>query len=145
MVPRKVFFQSSKGIRQGDPPSPILFKLVVNALSILMDWTKSRGIIEGFHIANNGFSINHLQFADDTMCFFKANEIQVMQLKDILQIFETLSGLKINLLKNKVARIEVEGEELDILKFWDVRPLNGLSSIWDYHWEGLLDLYLFEI
>lgn len=56
----KGFFDSSKGIRQGDSLSPFLFTLVADALSELMERAKVKGIIEGYTIGNNGFSINHL-------------------------------------------------------------------------------------
>lgn len=56
----KGFFGSSRGLRQGDPLSPLLFTLVANGLSELMAQAKVRGIIEGYTIGNEGFSINHL-------------------------------------------------------------------------------------
>lgn len=108
----KGFFESSRGIRQGDPLSPFLFTLVADALSELMAKAKSRGIIEGFAIGNIGFAINHLQFTDDTMCFLKAKDSQVCVLKDILRIFEIISGFKINMSKTKIAGIEVGEYEL---------------------------------
>lgn len=73
---------------------------MANDLSELMARAKVRGITEGYTIGNEGFSVNHLRFADDTMCFLKADVSQIRWLKDILKIFETISGLKIQLVKN---------------------------------------------
>lgn len=46
------------------------------------------------------------------MCFLKVDASQVRWLKDILKIFETISGLKINLSKTSTAGIEVRGNVL---------------------------------
>lgn len=142
----KGFFESSRGIQQGDPLSPFLFTLVVDALSEPMAKAKSRGVIEGFPIGNVGYAINHLHFVNGTMCFLKAEDSQVYLLKDILRIFETISDLKINLLKTTLAGIAVAEEE--VLRFarimecqvdtWPMKylelPLGGVSkslSFWD--------------
>lgn len=92
----KSFFDSFRGIKQGDPFSSFLFTLVADGLSELMERAKVRGIIEGYSVGNHGFSINHLQFADDTMCCLKAKESQVSNMKNILCIFYLISRLKVN-------------------------------------------------
>lgn len=38
-----------------------------------------------------------LQFVDDTICFLKAEEEQVLNQKNILLIFETISALKVKI------------------------------------------------
>lgn len=106
------FFESSRGIRQGDPLSHFLFTFVADTLSNLMAKAKYRGIIKGFPNGNAGFAINHLQFADDTICFLKAEKSQVLLLKDTLRIFEIIYGLKSNLSKTTMADIVVGAEEV---------------------------------
>ncbi len=44
------FFNSSKGLQQGDPLSPLLFLLVMEVLSRLFKKTKERGFIRGFQV-----------------------------------------------------------------------------------------------
>jgi hypothetical protein len=63
------FFQTKKGVRQGDPLSPILFNLVVDMLVTLIFRAKSNGKISGVvpHLVDDGPSI--LQYADDTILF----------------------------------------------------------------------------
>jgi hypothetical protein len=41
------YFQTHKGLRQGDPLSPIIFNLVVDILAILIARAKEDGQVEG--------------------------------------------------------------------------------------------------
>jgi hypothetical protein len=63
------YFQTRKGLRQGDPLSPMLFNIVADMLAILIERAKSDGQIEGVipHLVDGGLSI--LQYADDTILF----------------------------------------------------------------------------
>ena len=64
-------FQTRKGLRQGDPLSPILFNLVADMLAVLVSRAKNnshfRGVVE--NLVDDGLSI--LQYADDTVLFLK--------------------------------------------------------------------------
>ena len=52
-------FQTLKGLRQGDPLSPILFNIVVDMLAILINRAKEDGQVAGVvpHLIDNGLSI----------------------------------------------------------------------------------------
>jgi hypothetical protein len=41
------FFQTKKGVRQGDPLSPILFNLVADMIATLIFWAKTNGQMKG--------------------------------------------------------------------------------------------------
>lgn len=56
----KGFFSSSRGIRQGDPLSPFLFTLVVDAFSALMSKALLNSLIDGFGVGRDGIRISHL-------------------------------------------------------------------------------------
>ena len=96
------YFQTKKGLRQGDPLSPILFNIVVDMLAIILSRAKEEGQIKGVvtHLVENGLSI--LQYADDTVLFFDHDIEQAKNLKLLLGTFEQLSGLKINFHKSEL-------------------------------------------
>ncbi|XP_059623077.1 uncharacterized protein LOC132266242 [Cornus florida] len=69
------FFGSSRGLRQGDPLSPFLFIIVMEALSRLMRRAVELGFIKGFMVGGGDvhhMEISHLLFVDDTSVFCEA-------------------------------------------------------------------------
>jgi len=96
------YFQTKKGLRQGDPLSPILFNLVADMLTLFITRAKAAGQVSGVvpHLVDDGLSI--LQYADDTILFMEHNLEQAHNMKTILCAFEQLSGLKINFHKSEI-------------------------------------------
>ena len=96
------YFQTKKGLRQGDPMSPILFNIMVDMLSILIKRAKNDGQIKGVipHLLEDGLSI--LQYADDTIIFMDHDLEQAKNMKLLLSVFEQLFGLKINFHKSEI-------------------------------------------
>ncbi|XP_035831953.1 uncharacterized protein LOC118480996 [Helianthus annuus] len=60
-------FKCNKGMRQGDPISPFLFVIVMEALSCLISTACHLGIFKGVDLPNDGPSLSHLFFADDAI------------------------------------------------------------------------------
>ena len=71
------FFPSSKGLRQGDPLSPYLFIIGMEALSCLINRA-----VEGNYLADSNLTvgsgedlvISHLLYADDTLIFLPGKQ-----------------------------------------------------------------------
>ena len=68
------FFNSSRGIWQGDPRSPLLFVLVIEALIRMVNATIEQGLLTSFPMGERVFSdlvVSHSLFANDTLIFVK--------------------------------------------------------------------------
>ena len=96
------YFQTKRGLRQGDPMSPILFNIVADMLALLIKRAKDDGQIRGVipNFLDGGLSI--LQYADDTIIFIDHDLEQAKNLKLLLCAFEQVSGLKINFHKSEI-------------------------------------------
>jgi hypothetical protein len=64
------YFQTKKGLRQGDPLSPMLFNIVADMLAIMIERAKADGQIEGVipHLVDGGLSV--LQYVVTQFFFF---------------------------------------------------------------------------
>lgn len=97
------YFPTLCGVRQGDPFSPFLFNMVVDALASILDKAKAAGHIRGIvpHLAG-GCGISLLQYADDTIIMVEGSAADITNLKFLLLCFQQMSGLKINFDKSDV-------------------------------------------
>ena len=96
------FFGNSRGLCQGDPLSLLLFAIVMEALSRLLDGAILVGHISSFTIgtkSNTTLMVAHLLFADDALIFCDTSTSQIEYLQEILSSFEAVLGLHINLAK----------------------------------------------
>ena len=104
----KDFFGSSRELHQRDPLSPLLFAIVMEALSRLLDGVVLARHISGFTIgtrSNTPLMVTHLLFANDTLIFCDAFASQVEYLREILASFKVVSGLHINLAKSELVLV----------------------------------------
>ncbi|XP_062086176.1 uncharacterized protein LOC133792286 [Humulus lupulus] len=94
-------FQGVKGLHQGDPISPLLFVLVMEYLSRLLQFGAMQPTF-WFHPMCKSLKIINLCFADDLVIFCKANYNSVQIIKQLFDEFCTSSGMKANLNKSQV-------------------------------------------
>lgn len=92
----------TRGLRQGDPLSPVLFILCTEVLSGLCKIAQQNGSLLGLQVSQKSPHVNHLLFADDTILFCKTNERNCKVLGSILKEYEWSSGQSINLEKSTV-------------------------------------------
>lgn len=92
------YFQTQKG----DHMSPIHFNIDADMLAVLIARAKEDGQVGGLipHLMDGGMSI--LQYVDDTIIFMEHNLDKAINMKQILCLFEQLSGLKINFHKSEL-------------------------------------------
>ncbi|CAL5438187.1 unnamed protein product [Camellia sinensis] len=106
-------FSPQRGLRQGDPLSPLLFNLAAEGLHKLLSRASQLDLIKGVKVGHNSVLLTHLQFADDTLLFCEAQVEEVRKLKRVLRCFEIMSALKINFHKSVVCGVGVSKELLD--------------------------------
>jgi hypothetical protein len=77
------YIKSHKGMRQGDPFSPILFNFVADELTRMVHRAQANGLFSGMinHIVDNGVAI--LQYANDTIICLKHDINGARNLKPI--------------------------------------------------------------
>ncbi|KAJ0911011.1 putative RNA-directed DNA polymerase [Helianthus annuus] len=93
-------FSCFRGVRQGDPLSPFIFILAMEAFSSFMTSASAAGLIKGIQLPNNGPNISHLIFADDVMLLGTWEDESVININRLMRCFFLISGLKINLHKS---------------------------------------------
>lgn len=108
---RGEFFRSFKGLRQGDPLSPLLFNLVADALSAMLTRAASAGLIQGLVPSLVAGGITHLQYADDTILLLQFSVENLTNIRRILACYETMSGMKINFDKSEVFTVGLSVED----------------------------------
>ncbi|GJS93656.1 putative RNA-directed DNA polymerase, eukaryota, reverse transcriptase zinc-binding domain protein [Tanacetum coccineum] len=108
-------FKLERGLRQGDPLSPFLFLIVVEALQISILEACEKGFFKGIHLANNGANISLLQYADDALFFGDWSRTNAMYLIHILKCFELASGLKVNMSKSRLIGLGILMSEVENL------------------------------
>ena len=102
------FFGSSRGLRQGDPLSPLVFLLIMEVLSRILKKTEDNGLLHGFQVGpvnSIGVRISHLLFADDTILFCDASKDQLLSIRLALSCFQAFTGLKVNIGKSEIVLV----------------------------------------
>ncbi|CAN1163478.1 LINE-1 reverse transcriptase homolog, partial [Linum perenne] len=94
------FFSPTRGVRQGDPLSPLLFALCSEWLSLLIQQAILTNSLCGIGLNSHCPKISHLMFADDTILFLKVTRSSIQVLKRLLQNYENMSGQRVNLTKS---------------------------------------------
>lgn len=105
------FFLPSKGMRQGDPLSPLLFNLVVDALRRVLVKAAAGNLISGLCPTVCPGVIMCLQYVDDTILFLENSIEEYTNLTMVLTCFEKVSGMKINYTKSELISINMSVEE----------------------------------
>ena len=107
-------FKCRRGVRQGDPLSPLLFVLGAELLQFVINDLLQRGMIH-LPISMPGTDFPVVQYADDTILVVQADSQQLSVLKQALQDFSVSTGLSINFHKSCMLPINISEEEVNVL------------------------------
>lgn len=89
-------------MRQGDPLSPLLFNLAGEDLNRMLVSANKLGMFKGIKLNDSSDDLTHSQYDDNTILFIRNDIMSVSKVKEVLQCFQLLSGLKINFQKSKI-------------------------------------------
>jgi hypothetical protein len=112
-------------VRQGDPLSPFLFVLVMEAFSRMLGAFTYRGLITGFSVGSSEqarVNVSHLLFADDTI-FCGVNASQIRHIRALLVCFEAVMGLKVNLSNSALYPVGPLGNVGRLAGVWAAAPV----------------------
>ena len=109
-------------LRQGDPLSPLLFNLAVDALDHILTKARTKGRIRGVALNLVEGGITHLQYADDTVILMDNDSQTLSNMKFLLYCFEWMTGLRINYHKSEVVTFGIDpGQQQQIANFMNCK------------------------
>lgn len=123
-----------RGLRQGDPLSSYLFIMVADLMGIMMIKANNMGLVQSFNLNGGGLLVPFIPFADNSLFMMKAEEEGVENLRCILLIMETVTGLKVNWSKSSLSSVGSTSNVWSLAEVLEciVVPLPPLLLIWVY-------------
>ena len=94
-------FEGGKGLRQGDPLSPLLFVICMEYLTRQMKLVSQKPDFR-FHPNCKSLSLTHLMFADDLILFCKFDPATLQHIMNVLHDFYESAGLRANIKKSQM-------------------------------------------
>ena len=120
----------SRGIRQGDPLSPYLFLLCAEGFTSLLAKVELEGRIHGISVCRRAPKISNLLFADNSLLFCRATQMEVQVVIEILQTYAKASGQSINLEKSSMyfSRNTPHNQKDEIMQTLGVKEVDRFES-----------------
>jgi hypothetical protein len=103
-------FKCRRGVRQGDPLSPLLFVLGVDLLQKIVNKAWQSGVLK--HPIPDDFGGDYpiVQYANDTLLILPGEARTLFNLKGLLRSFLDSTGLHVNFSKSFLVPINLPGD-----------------------------------
>lgn len=111
-IPGKQFL-CKRGVRQGDPLSPLIFVLAADILQSIFNEAMKQNLIDSPLAVSNDFPV--VQYADDTILLLPACPLQIQQTQNLLMHFTAYTGLRVNYSKSVLVPINVSPQKIQML------------------------------
>ncbi|GJT20553.1 RNA-directed DNA polymerase, eukaryota, reverse transcriptase zinc-binding domain protein [Tanacetum coccineum] len=95
-------FKGGRGLRQGDPISHYLFTLVMEVFTLIMNYKIQQAHNFKYHVGCKDIKLTHLCFADDLLVLCYGSTESVIVIKEALELFSKIFGLKPNMNKSTI-------------------------------------------
>ena len=102
-------FLCKRGVRQGDPLSPILYVLGGDLLQSIINLAFHQGRLHLPLPMEGKYPV--VQYADDTLVVLPADPVQLQTCKELLDLFASITGLKDNYHKSNMTPINISEDE----------------------------------
>jgi hypothetical protein len=109
------YFKCNRGVRQGDPLSPLLFCLAEDVLSRSISKLVSDGKLKLIKGTRNVNVPSHCFYADDLMIYCKGNLPGLIALKDLFTVYALESGQIINASKSTIYSGSISPRRLELI------------------------------
>ncbi|XP_057803038.1 uncharacterized protein LOC131018330 [Salvia miltiorrhiza] len=96
------YFPCSRGVRQGDPLSPIVFGIAEDVLSFLISSCVDSGHLKPMSFSRSTLFPTHLFYADDVILFCRATIRNARKIQEIFDYYRGLSGQSCNQEKSNI-------------------------------------------
>lgn len=108
-------FKCKRGVRQGDPLSPLLFAIATDLLQSVINHEYVEGNLHPLFPQSMDTPFLVIQYADDAILIMQACDSQLLHLKEILHMVALSNGLRVNYHKSCLVPINVDSEKASIL------------------------------
>lgn len=104
-----------RGLRQGDPLSPMLFIITMDALNSMILTAEKEALLQPIG-GRRGLPHRLSLYADDAVLFLSPVCEDLLAIKEILKLFGEASGLRTNMYKSSFSPIRCNEQQTQLIK-----------------------------